>query len=60
MKWKKKEIDRSKALLRGWSMGGATDLETKFSSTELGEESKTTQPMKPYRVRKPFQKSFGQ
>ena len=49
----------SKARLRWWSTGGATDLR-KFSSTKQGEESKTTLKMKPHRVRKPFQKASGQ
>ena len=48
---------QGQAQLRMWSMGGATSPKTMFSSTEQGEERKTTLKMKPHRVRKPFQVS---
>ena len=48
---------QGQAQLRRWSMGGATSPKTMFSSTEQGEERKTTLKMKPHRVRKPFQVS---
>ena len=40
-------------------MGGATRPKTTFSSTEQGEERKTTQKMKFHRVRKPFEVTTG-
>ena len=42
--------NQSKAWLHWWSMDGATALEIQFSSTEQGEESKTTLKMKPEAV----------
>ena len=50
---------QGQARLRRWSTGGATGPKTMFSSTEHGEERKTTLKMKPHRVRKPFQVAAG-
>ena len=40
-------------------MGGKTDLDIKFSSTEQGEESKTTLKMKSHWVYKPFRQQLA-
>ena len=59
---KRKEKDSDQCKARHGYVGGqwvAQPAQTMFSSTEQGEERKTTLKMKPHRVRKPFQVAAG-